>query len=105
MAIMMAAILAASFVGLMGSGSKVPGIVWLFMGVKMIGYVGLGFWARGWSRIATLLLLSWHVYFYHTFAGADDLRFKLTFWIPAAVFLWAVIGAVARQGIMKKAEQ
>jgi hypothetical protein len=39
------------------------------------------------------------------FAGADDLRFKLTFWIPAALFLWAVIGAVARQGIIKKVEQ
>jgi hypothetical protein len=37
MALMMAAILAASFIGLIGSSSKVPGIVWLFIGVKIIG--------------------------------------------------------------------
>ena len=105
MALMMVALLVASFIGLTGSAGEVPGVVWLFIGVKIVGYLGLGFWARNWSRIATLLLLSWHVYFYHMFAGEEDLRFKLTFWIPAAVFLWALIGAVARNGLIKKAEQ
>ena len=73
-----------------------------FIAIKAAGYVGFGWWARSWSRLATILLLGWHIYVSYGFIFAEGLFPKLSFWIPALIFGWAHLGAFTRHHLLSK---
>lgn len=72
--------------------------------LKIVGYIGLGFWARSWSRIATLLVLIWHVYLFGSFAFHPAFATKTLFWLPGGLFLFGCISAFGREALSKKVQ-
>jgi hypothetical protein len=73
--------------------------------LKIVGYVGLGFWARNWSRIGALLLLIWHVYLFGPFAFHSAFPTKVLFWLPGVLFLFGCISALGREALLKKVQR
>lgn len=85
------------------SGKPMPG-AWVWVVIVSAGYLGLGYWAKHWSRAGTLLLLGWHLLFsYHLlFAGSLALKVGML-GLPALVFLFGFMGANAKIQLTRKA--
>lgn len=94
-------IIALSASAYSGDGALSSHQLWM-IALKIVGYIGLGFWARSWSRIATLLLLIWHVYLFVPFAFHAALATKSLFCVPGILFLFAFVSAFGRQALLKK---
>ena len=70
---------------------------------KIAGFVGLGYWARGWSMPAAILVLAWHLWTNSDYLFADKLPLKMHFWIPSLVFGWAIMQTWMRGKLICKA--
>jgi hypothetical protein len=67
------------------------------------GYLALGFWARSWSRLAILLLLCWHVFWYRNLVSQGAMGIKLLFWWPVLTYLFGIFTANMRVTAVRKA--
>lgn len=70
--------------------------------LKVAGYLALGYWARRWSVIAALLLLSWHVTTSWHFIHGKNLMLQLFFGIPTLLFLAGLLGAHTRRTLIRR---
>ena len=59
-ALILAAVSAVAFINTYVSGNM-TGVIAACFFIKIFGYVGLGYWARTWSRLAALFLIVWHL--------------------------------------------
>jgi hypothetical protein len=73
--------------------------------VIILGLIGLGLWARVWSRAAIALLFGWHLFWFGHLALAVGFTPKILFWWPCLSYAFALAVAFTRHKALLKASR